>query len=34
MSHVKTASICATELWDALKRFILNSLKIKVAPTL
>ena len=29
---VKTASICTTELWDALKSFILNSLKIKVAP--
>ena len=29
---VKTASICTTELWDALKNFILSSLKIKVAP--
>ena len=29
---VKTASICTTELWDALKNFILTSLKIKVAP--
>ena len=29
---VKTASICTTELWDALKSFILTSLKIKVAP--
>ena len=29
---VKTASICTTELWDALKTFILTSLKIKVAP--
>ena len=29
---VKTASICTTELWDALKSLILNSLKIKVAP--
>ena len=26
---VKTASICTTELWDALKIFILNSLRIK-----
>ena len=29
---VKNVSICTTELWDALKRFILTSLKIKVAP--
>ena len=29
---VKTASICTTELWDALKSFILTSLKLKVAP--
>ena len=29
---IKTASICTTKLWDALKSFILNSLKIKVAP--
>ena len=29
---VKTASICTTELYDALKSFILTSLKIKVAP--
>ena len=29
---IKTASICTTELWDALKNFILTSLKIKVAP--
>ena len=29
---VKTASICTTELWDALKSFILTSFKIKVAP--
>ena len=29
---VKTASTCTTELWDALKSFILDSLKIKVAP--
>ena len=29
---VKTASKCTTELWDALKSFILDSLKIKVAP--
>ena len=29
---VKTASICTTQLWDALKSFILTSLKIKVAP--
>ena len=29
---VRTASICTTDLWDALKRFILNSLKFKVAP--
>ena len=28
---VKTASICTTELWDALKSFILTSFKIKVA---
>ena len=28
---VKTASICATELWEALKSFILTSLKFKVA---
>ena len=28
----KTASICTTELWDALKSFILTSLKFKVAP--
>ena len=27
-----TASICTTELWDALKSFMLTSLKIKVAP--
>ena len=29
---VKTASICTTELSDALKSFILTSLKFKVAP--
>ena len=29
---VKTASTCTTELWDALKSFILDSLKIKVGP--
>ena len=29
---VKTASIRTTELWDALKSFILTSLKFKVAP--
>ena len=29
---VKTASTCTTELWDALKSFISDSLKIKVAP--
>ena len=29
---VKTASTCTTELRDALKSFILDSLKIKVAP--
>ena len=29
---VKTASICTTELWDALKSFILTSLKFKMAP--
>ena len=29
---VKTASICTTELWEALKSFILTSLKFKVAP--
>ena len=29
-SDVKTASICTTELWDALKSFILISSKIKV----
>ena len=29
---VKTASICTTELRDALKSFILTSLKFKVAP--
>ena len=29
---VKTASICTTELWDALKSFILTILKFKVAP--
>ena len=29
---VKTASMCTTELWDALKSFILTSLKFKVAP--
>ena len=29
---VKTASICPTEIWDALKNFIVTSLKIKVAP--
>ena len=29
---VKTASTCTTELWDAMKSFILDSLKIKVAP--
>ena len=28
---VKTASICTTELWDALKNFILTGLEIKVA---
>ena len=27
----ETASICTTDLWDALKSFILNSLKFKVA---
>ena len=27
-----TSQLCTTELWDALKSFILNSLKIKVAP--
>ena len=31
---VRTASICTTDLWDALKSFILNSLKFKVLPTL
>ena len=31
---VKPASICTTELWDALKSFILTSLNFKVAPTL
>ena len=31
---VKTASIFTTELWDALKSFILTSLKIKVVPYL
>ena len=30
--EVKTASTCTTELCDALKSFILDSLKIKVAP--
>ena len=30
--NVRTASICTTDLWDALKSFILNSLKFKVAP--
>ena len=29
---VKTALTCTTELWDALKSFILDSLKIKGAP--
>ena len=29
---VKTASIYTTELWDALKSFILTNLKFKVAP--
>ena len=29
---VKNASISTTELWDALKSFILTNLKIKVAP--
>ena len=29
---VKTASRCTSELWDALKSFILSSLKFKVAP--
>ena len=29
---VRTASICTTDLLDALKSFILNSLKFKVAP--
>ena len=29
---VKTASICTTELCDALKNFILTTLKVKVAP--
>ena len=29
---VRTASICTTDFWDALKSFILNSLKFKVAP--
>ena len=29
---VKSATICTTVLWDALKSFILDSLKIKVAP--
>ena len=29
---VRTASICTTDLWDAPKSFILNSLKFKVAP--
>ena len=29
---VKAASICTTELWNALKSFIMTSLKIKVAP--
>ena len=29
---VKTASMCTNDLWDALKSFILNSLKFKVAP--
>ena len=29
---VKTPSTCTTELWDALKSIILDSLKIKVAP--
>ena len=31
---VKTASICTTELWDAVKSSILSSLKFKVAPYL
>ena len=30
---VKTASIGTTALWDALKSFTLNSLKINVLPT-
>ena len=30
-SDVRTASICTTDLWDALKSFILNSLKFKMA---
>ena len=30
--NVRTASICTTDLQDALKSFILNSLKFKVAP--
>ena len=29
---VKTALICTTDFWDALKSFILTSLKFKVAP--
>ena len=29
---VRTASICTTDLWHAVKSFILNSLKFKVAP--
>ena len=29
---VRTASICTTNLWDALKSFILSSFKFKVAP--
>ena len=29
---VETALTCTTELWDALKSFILDSLEIKVAP--
>ena len=28
---VKTASICTTELWDAVKSFVLNGLKIRLA---
>ena len=29
---VKTASICTDELWDVMKSFIFDSLKIEVAP--